>query len=82
MSAAKPGVVVISMATASDANQWNRRDRVFPYSIPRWVGMIDRALKPRKPAKGYPRPVFDPEADAQTPPTWHYGVGRGEGVAR
>jgi len=36
--------------------------------------MIDRALKPVKPAKGYKRPVFDPEADAQAPPTWTYGV--------
>ena len=43
-----------------------------PLSIREWTRMIDNALKPRKPAKGAPKPVLDPDADSMEPVGWTY----------
>lgn len=48
-----------------------------PLRVKEWTGTIDKALariaRPPKPATGYKRPVHDPRAKHQTPPTWTYG---------
>lgn len=38
-----------------------------PLNAVTWTRAIDRGLKPHNPAKGVPRPVFDPEATSQHP---------------
>lgn len=55
-----------------------RRDKIdSPLRVKEWTRTIDTALariaKPPKPAQGYKRPVHDPRAKHQTPPTWTYG---------
>lgn len=33
---------------------------------------VKKSAKPKKKTKPIWAPVHDPDADAQTPPTWHY----------
>ena len=55
----------------------SERKITSPLRVKEWTRTIDTALariaKPPKPAQGYKRPVHDPRAKHQTPPTWTYG---------
>lgn len=70
--------IQIRVHYSRDERAWDKDHRAANRPLGRdFTRQIDTALariaKPPKPAQGYKRPVHDPRAKHQTPPTWTYG---------